>query len=95
MPLIRSIAPALLIALVGAEAPHSVAPTSAATTRAASSVRTEIPIAAPLPVTLLIRVVDSASRLPLPNAEVSTPSRRRLTDAEGNVRFPWPEGGAI
>ena len=33
--------------------------------------------------------------LPLPNAEVSTPSRRRLTDAEGNVRFPWPEGGAI
>ena len=63
---------------------------------AAASIAADPPgIAAPLPVTLLIRVVDSASRLPLPNAEVSTPSKRRLTDAEGNVRFPWPEGGAI
>jgi hypothetical protein len=48
-----------------------------------------------LPTTLLVRVLDSVSRRPLPNAEVSTPSQRRLTDAEGNVRFAWPEGGAI
>src|ERR671911_1930059 len=80
MAIIRSLAPALLVALFAAGSPRSVAPTSEA---------------ARLPVTLLIRVIDSASRLPLPNAEVSTPSRRRLTDAEGNVRFPWPEGGAI
>jgi hypothetical protein len=48
-----------------------------------------------LPVTLLVHVVDSASRRPLPNAEVSSPSVRRLTDAQGNARFTWPEGGAI
>ncbi|HEV7993834.1 MAG TPA: hypothetical protein VGP25_18545 [Gemmatimonadaceae bacterium] len=52
-------------------------------------------LAAPIPTTLLIHVVDSASRRPLPNAEVASPSRRRLTDAEGNARFPWPEAGAI
>ncbi len=50
---------------------------------------------ATLPVTLLVHVVDSASRLPLPNAEVSSPRLRRLTDADGNVRFTWPPGGAI
>jgi len=95
MAIIGSLAPALLVALVAAGAPHSADPTPEAETRAAPSLDSAARVAAPLPVTLLIRVVDSASRLPLPNAEVSTPSRRRLTDAEGNVRFPWPEGGAI
>ena len=88
MVVVRSLAPALLVALFAAGAPSSVAPTT-------RPVRTVARVAAPRPVTLLIRVVDSASRRPLPNAEVSTPSKRRLTDAEGNVRFPWPEGGAI
>ena len=95
MAIIGSLAPALLVALFAAGAPHSADPTPEAVTRAAPSLDSAARAAAPLPVTLLIRVVDSASRLPLPNAEVSTPSRRRLTDAEGNVRFPWPEGGAI
>ena len=95
MAIIGSLAPALLVALFAAWAPRPVAPTSEASTRATPSVGSAARAAAPLPVTLLVRVVDSASRLPLPNAEVSTPSRRRLTDAEGNVRFPWPEGGAI
>ena len=54
-----------------------------------------VPRPAPLPMTLLVHVVDSASRLPLPNAEVSSPRLRRLTDADGNVRFTWPAGGAI
>ena len=83
MAFIRCLVPAVLAALFVADAAGPAAPANASS------------VAAPLPVTLLIRVVDSASRLPLPNAEVSTPSRRRLTDAEGNVRFPWPEGGAI
>ena len=86
---------ALFVALFAASAARSVAPASEAATPAAPSFGSTARAAALLPVTLLIRVVDSASRLPLPNAEVSTPSRRRLTDAEGNVRFPWPEGGAI
>src|SRR3954453_20317112 len=50
---------------------------------------------APVPTTLLVHVVDSASRLPLTHAEVSSPRLRRLTDADGNVRFTWPAGGAI
>jgi hypothetical protein len=49
----------------------------------------------PLPTTLVVHVVDSASRRPLPNAEVASPSVRRLTDAEGNARFTWPAGGAL
>lgn len=53
------------------------------------------PSAPRLPTTLLVRVVDSVSRSPLANAEVSSPRLRRLTDAEGSVRFIWPEGGAI
>jgi hypothetical protein len=48
-----------------------------------------------IPTMLLVRVVDSVTRNPLPNAEVSSPRFRRLTDAEGNARFTWPEGGAI
>jgi hypothetical protein len=54
-----------------------------------------VPRPSPVPVTLLVHVVDSASRRPLPNAEVSSPRLRRLTDADGNVRFTWPAGGAI
>ena len=50
---------------------------------------------APLPTRLLVHVVDSASRRPLPNAEVTTSSARRLTDAEGNARFTWPDSGAL
>ena len=48
---------------------------------------------APLPTTLLVRVVDSLSRLPLPNAEVTAVSRRALTDARGEVRIGWPAEG--
>ena len=66
-----------------------------ATTASAAPVRRTARPPARLPTTLLIRVVDSVTRNPLPNAEVSTPRLRRLTDVEGNVRFTWPEGGAI
>ncbi|MEO6526377.1 MAG: hypothetical protein ABIP93_07115 [Gemmatimonadaceae bacterium] len=62
---------------------------------AAAAGASSSPAAAQRPVGLLVRVVDSVSRLPLPNAEVSSPRLRRLTDAEGNARFTWPEGGAI
>jgi hypothetical protein len=51
--------------------------------------------AAPLPMTLLLRVVDSATRRPLPNAEVSAAARRGLTDAAGEVRIVWPSDGAL
>ena len=44
---------------------------------------------------LVVHVVDSASRLPLPNAEVSAPPTVRLTDADGNARFPWPDDGRL
>jgi hypothetical protein len=47
------------------------------------------------PVTLLVRVVDAASRLPLPNAEVTAARVRRLTDASGNARFTWPADGTL
>ena len=95
MAFIRYLAPALLTAVFIADAASPAAPAVASTTPPTSPVHSATSFAAPHPVTLLIRIVDSASRLPLPNAEVSTPSKRRLTDAEGNVRFPWPEGGAI
>ena len=36
-------------------------------------------------------MIDSATRLPLPNAEVSAERRRGLTDAAGEVRILWPE----
>ena len=48
-----------------------------------------------VPTTLLVRVVDSLSRLPLPNAEVSAASRRALTDARGEVRIGWPAEGTV
>jgi hypothetical protein len=51
--------------------------------------------AAPVPTVVVVHVVDSASRFPLPNADVSAPPTHRLTDADGNVRFPWPESGRL
>ena len=44
---------------------------------------------------LVVHVVDSASRRPLVNAEVSAAPVRRLTDANGNARFAWPEDGTL
>jgi hypothetical protein len=49
----------------------------------------------PVPTALLLRVVDSASRLPLPNAEITASGRRGLTDAQGEVRILWPENGEL
>jgi hypothetical protein len=60
----------------------------AATPRAATSF-------APRPETLLLRVIDSLSGAPLPNAEVTTEHRRALTDARGEVRILWPEDGVL
>ena len=45
--------------------------------------------------TLLLRVIDSATRRPLPNAEVTASGRRGLTDAAGEVRVVWPENGQL
>lgn len=53
------------------------------------------PAAAPLPTMLVVHVVDSASRIPLPNAEVTAAATRRLTDGNGNARFPWPADGTL
>jgi hypothetical protein len=44
---------------------------------------------------LLVRVVDSLSRAPLPNAEVTADGRRALTDAKGEVRIQWPASGSV
>ena len=48
-----------------------------------------------VPSTLLLRVVDSATRRPLPNAEVTASRRRGLTDAAGEVRILYPEDGEL
>src|SRR5215210_4121655 len=48
-----------------------------------------------VPTALLLRVVDSATRLPLPNAEITASGRRGLTDAQGEVRILWPENGEL
>ena len=48
-----------------------------------------------LPTMLVVRVVDSALRRPLSNAEVTAGTVRKLTDADGNARFPWPEEGTL
>jgi hypothetical protein len=47
------------------------------------------------PSTLLLRVLDSATRLPLPNAEITAQGRRGLTDASGEVRILYPEVGEL
>lgn len=49
----------------------------------------------PLPTMLVVRVVDSSLRRPLSNAEVTAGSVRKLTDGEGNARFPWPADGTL
>lgn len=48
-----------------------------------------------VPAALLLRVVDSATRAPLPNAEVTASGRRGLTDASGEVRILYPEDGVL
>ena len=50
---------------------------------------------APLPTMLVVHVVDSASRIALSNAEVTAASVRKLTDRDGNARFPWPADGTL
>ena len=50
---------------------------------------------APLPNTLLVLVLDSASGAPLPNAEVTAIGRNALTDARGQVRILWPADGTF
>ena len=47
------------------------------------------------PATLLLRVVDSASHLPIPNVEISAHDRRGLTDVDGEVRVFYPEDGEL
>jgi len=49
----------------------------------------------PLPTMLVVHVVDSASRISLSNAEVAAATVRKLTDREGNARFPWPADGTL
>jgi hypothetical protein len=65
---------------------------SAAGMTAAGSVRSA---AARVASVLLVRVVDSLSRAPLPNAEVTAEGRRALTDAKGEVRIQWPASGSV
>jgi hypothetical protein len=48
-----------------------------------------------VPTTLLLRVIDSATRLPLSNAEITAYERRGLTDAKGELRLLWPESGEL
>ena len=69
-------------------------------TMATHATRAPIPHA---PVTLLLRVVDSASQRPVPNAEITAREqrgltevqRRGLTDARGEVRVLYPEDGLL
>ena len=49
----------------------------------------------PLPTLLVVHVVDSASRISLSNAEVAAATVRKLTDRDGNARFPWPADGTL
>ena len=44
---------------------------------------------------LLLRVVDSLSRAPVANAEVTAEGRRGLTEAKGEVRIQWPASGSV
>ena len=48
-----------------------------------------------VPSTLLLRVIDSATRLPLPNVEITAHARRGLTDGAGEMRILWPEDGEL
>jgi hypothetical protein len=49
----------------------------------------------PAPATLLLRVVDSVTQLPVPNAEITAHQRRGLTDVHGEVRVFYPEDGEL
>lgn len=44
---------------------------------------------------ILLQVVDSATRQPVPNAEIAALGRRGLTDAHGEMRVAWPDSGAL
>lgn len=44
---------------------------------------------------LLVRVHDSLSSAPLPNAEVTAIGRKTLTGPKGQVRIAWPADGVI
>jgi hypothetical protein len=85
----------MFAAFVALPAAGIVASSSAAAPRSAALAPIHDSAAALLPTRLVVHVVDSASRLPLPNAEVSAPPTIRLTDADGNARFPWPEQGSL
>ncbi len=54
-----------------------------------------VPSRAPLPTMLLVRVLDSLSGAPLPNAEVTAIGRSALTDVHGQVRILWPTEGTL
>jgi hypothetical protein len=60
-----------------------------------ATIASSSPAAAQRPSTLLLRVVDSASRAPVPNAEVTAVSRHALTDARGELRIAWPADGSL
>ena len=51
--------------------------------------------AASVATTLLLRVVDSATHAPVPNAEVTTQMRRGITDGRGEVRLLYPDDGEL
>ena len=44
---------------------------------------------------LLVRVHDSLSGAPLPNAEVTAIGRKTLTGPKGQVRIVWPAEGVL
>jgi carboxypeptidase family protein len=50
---------------------------------------------ATVPTILVVRVLDSLSGAPLPNAEVAAIGRSALTDARGQVRILWPADGEL
>src|SRR6476661_7396928 len=59
---------------------------------ATNATRAPVPHA---PATLLLRVVDSVTQLPVPNAEITAHERRGLTDVRGEVRVFYPEDGEL
>ena len=48
-----------------------------------------------VPAVLLVRVRDSLSGTPLPNAEVTAIGRKTLTGPKGEVRIVWPAEGVL
>ena len=48
-----------------------------------------------VPATLLLRVVDSVTQRPVPNAEITATGRRGLTDVHGEVRILYPPDGEL